>query len=60
MLAQPTLDNDMLCVHLEKVNQNEWWAHVLTHDPKIDTTKIAPEDSSLSDLDSETRYVRNN
>jgi len=47
-------DNKIVLIHLEKLNQ-QWWENVLTHHPKIDTRKIEPKDSKLSDLDGETR-----
>ncbi|KAI0932106.1 hypothetical protein AcW2_000818 [Taiwanofungus camphoratus] len=48
-------DQQALHIHIEKLNKQQWWENVLTHHPKIDTTKIQPENSKLSDLDGETR-----
>ncbi|KAG8219762.1 nuclear movement protein nudC [Butyriboletus roseoflavus] len=48
-------DQQSILIHLEKVNEQQWWENVLTHHPKIDTRKIQPENSKLSDLDGETR-----
>lgn len=48
-------DQKEISLSLEKVNQATWWPNVVKGAPKIDTTKITPENSKLSDLDGETR-----
>ena len=52
-----TLANDTkeIVINLAKSPNSHWWPHIITSAPKIDTAKIVPENSKLSDLDGETR-----
>lgn len=50
-------DQCEVSIHLEKVGRESWWDCVVQGGPKIDTTKIQPDNSKLSDLDGETRAM---
>nr|VDC92709.1 unnamed protein product [Brassica oleracea] len=48
-------DQEVISVLLTKQDQMQWWKYCLKGEPEIDTQKVEPESSRLSDLDPETR-----
>ena len=48
-------DKSTVALTLAKKNDMEWWRCALRGDPEIDTRKVQPENSQLSDLDGDTR-----
>ena len=50
-------DNCRLVLNLQKLNTIEWWSSVCIGHAKINVRDIQPENSSLSDLDGDTRQT---
>jgi len=54
---QDVKDGREVQINLIKKKGMQWWKNVIVGHPEIDTSKIQPENSKLSDLDPETRMT---
>lgn len=52
-----TTGGRLISITMQKVNQMEWWKCVVKGEPEINTQKVEPENSKLSDLDGDTRQT---
>ena len=53
--AWSVVDGQSIEVNLQKVNTMSWWSRIVAGEPELNTKKVQPENSKLSDLDGETR-----
>ena len=51
------IDNKLVHVYLEKLDGMKWWSCVVNGEKEIDTKKVVPENSNLSDLDGDVRQT---
>jgi len=51
------IENKTIQISLDKMDAMKWWTCVMVGDPEINTRKVCPENSKLSDLDGETRQT---